>query len=142
MSDRETLLKIKDRYFRPVIAFPDGHLCHHASCSIHRSIDIYGTAACTCGFLHDLRVVKDTIRDKLHPTYWDESRLEDGPPKKQTLEEQKEFEKLFDSFGFKMVKIDGQEWESICKREWKLIEEVFGQDFRKRKELEWSAGRN
>ena len=44
------LYKIKDRYFR--------HSCHvlshHGDCSIFRSISHYGSAACTCGFLHDL----------------------------------------------------------------------------------------
>lgn len=139
MNDKEALLRIKDRYFRPVIASSDGSLCHHADCSIYRSIEVYGTAACTCGFLHDLQIIKETIRDKLHPRYYEESCLKNGLPKESTPEEQKEFEKLFDSFGFKMVKMEAQEWKFICKRDWKLIEEVFGEDFRKRKEIDWYA---
>jgi len=133
------LEQIRDRYFRPVIAFPDGHLCHHGDCSIHRAIDIYGTAACTCGFLHDLRILNESLKSKLHPNFYQELCLEDGPPINLSVDELAEreafLEKHFPKSSFVAPSL--AEWKEICIQDWTLIEDVFGEVFRKRKEAEW-----
>jgi len=140
-KQKTRLLRIKDRYFRPVIAFPEGHLCHHGDCSIHRAIDIYGTAACTCGFLHDLRMVTESIKLKLHPQYYDEMILEDGPPAKLTDEEKAERQRFMEEHFPASSRIgpSPEEWHEICIQDWTLIEEVFGNLFRQRKEADWLA---
>lgn len=139
-KEKRKLEQIRDRYFRPVIAFPDGHLCHHADCSIHRAIEVYGTAACTCGFLHDLRIVNESLKSKLHPAFYEELCLEDGPPKKQSPEEKEQLFQLLDKLGFKRASGPSpKEWEAICAQDWAIVEDVFGEGFRKRKEFEWLA---
>lgn len=40
--------RIKARYFRPVIAHPEGAVVHHGDCNV------YTQKICTCGLLHDL----------------------------------------------------------------------------------------
>jgi len=139
-KEKRKLEHIRDRYFRPVIAYPAGHLCHHGDCSVHRSIDVYGTAACTCGFLHDLTIVTESLKSKLHPAFYEELCLEDGPPRTPTPEDKEEMEKLLDKLGFKpAVGPSPQEWEATCIQDWALVEDVFGEGFRKRKEIEWLA---
>lgn len=134
--EKRKLEAMKDRYFRPVIAFPDGHLVHHGDCSIHRAIEIYGTAACTCGFLHDLNIVVGSIITKLHPAYYEEKGLEDGPPRTISSEEEIEIQEFLDSFCQSHQPI---EVEDTSAQDWEVIEDVFGHAFRKRKEEEWSA---
>lgn len=129
-KEKLKLEQIRDRYFRPVAVFPNGHLCHHGNCSIYRSIDVYGTAACTCGFLHDLRILNEGIRAKAYYAFYDELMLEDGPATKLTP---KKSQRLFD------FESTPQERKDSCIKEWEIIEDVFGKDFRKRKELEWLA---
>jgi hypothetical protein len=123
-KEKSKLIKIKDRYFHP-----DGRLCHHGDCKVYRSIEAHDTAPCTCGFLHDLRIVNENIKMKLHPTFYDELSLEDGLPRILTEEEKEEIQKLFPFLDEVVLEIDS------CK-DWELIEEVFGDNFRKRKELE------
>lgn len=55
---------IKSRFFRKVMAYPEGAIVHHAYCEIFR-VDI-----CTCGLLHDL-LSNDNI-EKLYPEYYKE----------------------------------------------------------------------
>jgi len=60
---------IHARYFRSVIAFPDGAIVHHASCTTHRC------QICTCGLLHDLQAVDNPAA--LYPFYWQEKAVGD-----------------------------------------------------------------
>lgn len=134
-NERAKLHRLKNRYFRPVISYEGGILCHHADCSIYRSIEHYGTAACTCGFLHDLRVLACGIRSKLWPIFYDELRLEDGPNKVSEAE-RKEISKLLEQvFGPMDESVDLQQEEE----DWSLIEEFFGKTFRETKEKEIGA---
>lgn len=52
-----TTQDIKRRYFREVIAHPEGAVTHHGDCHIYR-IQI-----CTCGLLHDLMVMPSVAED-------------------------------------------------------------------------------
>jgi hypothetical protein len=64
MTEPERLKKLKDRYFRSVIAHPDGIICHHGDCDIYRSRQPH----CSCGLLHDLSYFDQV--DELYPKYW------------------------------------------------------------------------
>ena len=140
-KQKARLLRLKDRYFRSVIAFPEGHLTHHGDCSIHRAIDVYGTAACTCGFLHDLRIMPESITTKLYPKMYEEMIWEDGPPVQLTEEERVEREAMMEKAFPKSSRIgpSPEEWHELCIKDWALIEEVFGNLFRQRKEADWLA---
>lgn len=140
-KQKARLNRIKDRYFRPVIAYPEGHLTHHGDCSIHRAIDVYGTAACTCGFLHDLRILPESLTTKLYPKMYEELVWEDGPPAKPTPEERAELEAMMEKAFPKSSRIgpSPEEWQELCIQDWTLIEEVFGNLFRQRKEADWLA---
>lgn len=59
--------RIKDRYFRQVIAHPDGAVVHHGDC------EIYCCGICTCGLLHDLQIVYETeLMKELYPKFWED----------------------------------------------------------------------
>lgn len=67
-----TLEQIRDRYFRKVIAYPGGIITHHADCQIHRAIEVYDHATCTCGLLHDLRYIDSELALKIFPNFFDD----------------------------------------------------------------------
>ena len=71
------LTAIRSRYFRPVMAHPEGHLGHHGDCHVFLPIDIYRYAPCTCGFNHDLRPLGHYIAEKLNPSFSNELRLQE-----------------------------------------------------------------
>ncbi len=60
MNDR-----IKNRYFRKVIAYPDGAVVHYGDCRIFGNNGI-----CTCGLLLDLIPTKDP--ESIYPKFWEE----------------------------------------------------------------------
>jgi len=59
--------RIRDRYFRPVIAHPEGAIVHHGDCGRYNF-----TRICTCGLHHDLQPMDPELREKLYPKFWDE----------------------------------------------------------------------
>jgi hypothetical protein len=56
--------KIKDRYWRTTIAFPEGTVTHHVDCIVYRH------KICGCGFLMDLSTC--TNARELHPRFDEE----------------------------------------------------------------------
>lgn len=138
MSDlvKMRLEAIRDRYFRGTIAFPEGDLCHHGDCNTHRAMEIYKYAPCSCGLLHDLKIIDDGIVDKIFPRWKADSAKHDamvpghrywtGP---LSDEEVKNNEKFLERFFGTPVSYPPEELESMMKEEWELIEEVFGKVF-------------
>lgn len=144
---RSRLEQIRDRYFRAVIAHPEGHLVHFGDCETHRAMEMYKYAPCTCGLLHDLRYIDHSLAMKIFPNMEkDESKQEamvpghrywTGPPSEEERAEMKAIlDKTFppeNRIGPTM-----EEYEELEKRDWSLIEEVFGKPFRERREVQWS----
>jgi len=56
----------KQRYFRKVIAHPDGAILHHGDCLI------FTYKICSCGLLHDLSALETEEIKELYPKYFDE----------------------------------------------------------------------
>lgn len=139
-----TLTRIKERYFRKTIAQPGGDLVHHGHCSTHRSMEVYKYAPCTCGLLHDMLVLDNSLAVKLLPSlHEDEARQEamppgsrywTGPPSEEEIKESMSFlEKIFG----KPVKLTKEEIREIDDRDWSLIEQVFGVEFRDRRKQQY-----
>ena len=120
---KKTLLRLKDRYFRPVIAYPDGYLTHHGDCDIHRSLMIYGTAPCTCGFLHDLQALPGSIADKLYPERWHDLGKQEGREEDAEGEEVRKI--LVENLFGKVVSMPEELSEE---EENAIIEEIFGKN--------------
>lgn len=138
--NKSILQRLKDRYFRPVIKHPDGHLGHHGDCNIWA----YELEHCDCGFIHDLDDIH--FYDKLYGQY-DEDYRKIHKLKKPTKEEIEQAEALlYEIFGVKDQSPEDEKdqlyWQNRKKEvdleEWNLIEEVFGSEFRKRREQEWA----
>lgn len=145
---RVRLEAIRDRYFRPVIAFPEGNLCHHGDCETHRAMEIYKYAPCTCGLLHDLKIIDGSIVKKIYPRhiedygrqeamvpgsfYW--LSVEDKAKARKGTEET-----MRQLFG-ELKPLTPDEWQQVTERDWNLIEEVFGAAFRARAEAAWTEG--
>jgi hypothetical protein len=137
---RTRLEAIRDRYYRPNTKHPEGDLVHHGDCETHRSMEVYRYAPCTCGLLHDLKILGDMALRLYPQMYEDEARQDamipghrywQGPVTEEELKKCDEFIKQH--FG-EPVSPSPEEWDQICKRDWTLIEEVFGKSFRDRKE--------
>lgn len=65
--EQQTKSELILRYFRKVIAHPDGAIVHHADCHIYSCIGI-----CTCGLHHDLMPLDEDTVIKLYPKVKDE----------------------------------------------------------------------
>lgn len=61
--------KIKHRYFRKVMAHPEGTICHDGDCHF------WGSWICTCGLLHALMRIEDA--PAIYPDYIDEAVKQD-----------------------------------------------------------------
>lgn len=131
------LRAIKNRYFRPVIAYPDGYLTHHGDCEIHRAKEMYVFAPCTCGLLHDLRWLEWTLAEKIYPKFGDELMKSDMTWE-QELEAkargpipEEEMRKFFEAAGFKFND-EPPDFEQIKREEneqWEVITHVFGEKY-------------
>jgi hypothetical protein len=66
MENRETALL--QRYFRKVMAYPEGHVVHHGDC------DFFNIKVCTCGLLHFLVMCKPNLIEKHYPLFYEEQR--------------------------------------------------------------------
>lgn len=63
---------IRDRY-----AWKRKLVNHHSDCEIYRAIEMYGFAVCTCGLIHDLRVLHWEMAERLFPKYAEHRSRED-----------------------------------------------------------------
>ena len=145
-KQRKLLILLRERYFRNVIAFPDGTLTHHSDCDTHRAFPaIYCCAPCNCGLLHDLCWLVPNIMVKIYPGYWDDELRANGIDKNS--EEFKERKKRLKELG-KVVKDvcagfgppcgpTQEEQRAINKQDWQLIKEVFGEEFAQRQKSKW-----
>lgn len=143
---RRGLQLLHDRYFRPVIAYKDGHLTHHGDCEIHRCFgDEWSEpyAYCSCGFFHDLRCIDGEVVYKLYDRkkYYEElgrhAGRKPGDPPAITDEEMEALFAALERQGVKRI-VATPEQEAVCnERDWKLIGEVFGEAFRDRRKKEW-----
>jgi hypothetical protein len=132
-SSREIkeLQRIKDMYFRPVIARPEGYLTHYGDCSIHRAIVMYDYAPCTCGFNYWLRPLTGGLASKLNPDWdLDYRRQECGVKFKmsspQELDEM--CRALQEALGpFRPQTKEEEQLQNEV--EWLLILEVFGNEY-------------
>ena len=113
------LVVIRNRYFRPVIAHPEGHLGHHGDCHVFLPIELYRYAPCTCGLNHDLRPLGHEIAMKLNPNFGNELRLQEVGVyfSKFSAEENLAIMKmLFDTFGEcdpRTEEDDEDDWDQI-----------------------------
>jgi hypothetical protein len=125
-----TLLEdIKHRYFRPTIARKEGYLTHFADCDVYRSVSVYGSAPCTCGFNHDLREVGIGIAVKLNPKYFEELAKQYHPPQEQLAKEEVEQLKIDIAKAFGCTPEDLEPSAEDEAADWELIARVFGEDY-------------
>lgn len=143
---RQQLENIRDRYFRKVIKGLS--LCHHGDCETHRAIEFYKYAPCTCGLLHDMKVLPSSIVDKIYSQdkeheelarqeamvpgsfYWmsEEEKIATRQEMDNLLKE------IFAGCGkIKTPKSDPEEDE----REWQMLTEIFGSDWVNIRKEEW-----
>ena len=127
---KKALQELKRCYFRPVIAYPDGHLTHDADCNCHRPVDMYDYAPCTCGLNHQLKWLDCSLAVKLNPNYWNESRLQEvgryfDVEGWQSIRDNKHF--LEEALKDNIKTTTPSEDELLEDRDWRLIAEVFGQ---------------
>ena len=61
------IVAIRARYFRVVIAHPEGAVVHHGDCNFFDHCHV-----CTCGLLHDLNYLGAEIAAAIYPTFWKE----------------------------------------------------------------------
>ena len=67
MTDFESImLKIRERFSRPVMSNPEGAVVHHGDCRV------FDIQICTCGLLHDLQPLTDGSALDLYPAYHNE----------------------------------------------------------------------
>jgi hypothetical protein len=129
------LEKLKERYFRPVIAYPNGHLTHHGNCETHRAMDIYRYAPCTCGFLHDLDWLPESLTNKLWPDFYNDLHKQDAAIPGHTYWQENSEEKakenvdlILKHFGPSISPTEEQ-WAEVTRKDWIIIKQVFGQEF-------------
>lgn len=129
---RASLLRFKSR-------FPGAS--HFGDCDIYRSLQVYGTAPCTCGFLYELEKLYWGLGQKINPHFFVELARKD-PQTEGTPKTEEEARKMLEEvFGhIEVSEKDEEEAKVITWLEWELIEEVFGKQFREEKEIE-SLGR-
>lgn len=120
---------IRDRY-----AWKCQKVRHHSDCEIHRAIDMYGFANCTCGLIHDMIYLPAEMAERLYPKFSKDRARDDDcwipnpnpkgvryiEPHREPIS-QKEIDNLFGSFKKTTVKID---IDSI----WGVIQDVFGEE--------------
>ena len=128
MNTIKILQKIKERYFRPVIFRKEGYLVHFGNCDVYRSIEVYGTAPCTCGFNCDLGLLWPTLIEKLNPKYYlEESNKEIDQGNPLTPEQAKDF---FEKLGGKSIsEPTAEEMEKQDQEDWQIIAKVFGDEY-------------
>lgn len=127
MDIKKILFGIKNRYFRPVIARPEGIVTHHGDCSIYRPS---GEAFCSCGLLHDLNCLKGGIADKIWPNYGSDYKLQECPDaKKPTPEEIKAMDEELQNILGPFAPMTEEERKIEDEEDWQLIVEVFGEDY-------------
>jgi hypothetical protein len=122
------LQKLKERYFRPVMIQPIGHLCHCGDCDIYRPIEIYRFAPCTCGFNYDLRWVGWDYVSKLNPNFGNEYRLQEVGVFWEGKIDSKEMDAIWEASGAKLNNIEPRTRDDE-KAEWGIIEVALGREY-------------
>lgn len=136
MNIKVKLAAIRDRYYRKVSA--GRGIFHHGDCEIYRSLNVWGSAPCMCGLIHDLTLLPDGLAMKLYPKFWDDKKRSDRvydavysndgifnvnyrEPPLHATHTPEALEKLLHSIfgGVKEIEVDDE-------AEWALIESVFG----------------
>lgn len=143
---KSRLKSVYERYFWPTISHPEGDLVHFGDCESHRSMEVYKYAPCTCGLLHDLQNLHGILADMIFPQRMKDWSKQEAmvpgsfyynPLTQEELEEQRKI--LAEIFPTSRAISPAPEEILECeKRDWALIEEVFGLPFCLRKELEWN----
>lgn len=64
--DEAQIAALKERYFRKVIAYPEGAIVHFGDCWY------YACQICSCGLHADLEWLPDDAAEKLYPKFMDE----------------------------------------------------------------------
>jgi hypothetical protein len=71
MGHGNEIQRIKDRYFRKVIAHPDGAIVHFGDCWW------YACQICNCGLHSDLIWIQEEA-EELYPKFWEENAISDA----------------------------------------------------------------
>jgi len=61
---RVAILRINNRYFRKVMAHPDGAIVHFGDCKFYST-----SGVCTCGLIHDLMYLGRDIAKSIYEKY-------------------------------------------------------------------------
>lgn len=137
ISINKKLTKIKNRYFRPVIKYPDGFLNHLFDCKIYSADDHY-TPHCNCGLLHDLNWISIDLSEKIYSKdLWEEDMNRMYGQNNSISDEQ--FNEIMSGLSFKFVEISDEEQLKTDKEHWAAIEEVFGNSFKDMRFKEYYA---
>jgi len=149
MTDKERLQRIKDRYFAYKESPEDGFVTHLMMCDIYQAKEEYGHSPCTCGLLYDLNRLSSVgdLAEKVYPkadedwkkSYltWEQEQADNKIPQEEKDRVNRECEKLFiEQFDGSPPEPDLDEEARIDEEEWKLIEEVFGEDFTENRQEE------
>jgi len=131
---RMSLVAIRNRYFRPVIADQGGMVTHHGDCQIYRAQEVYGFASCTCGLIHDLRWLPEELSERVFPEFlnhriksdilWKKNEDDDWyhEPKKNPVTEES-MQQVLANLGTGKMSV-----EINVNAVWTLIGDVFGYD--------------
>lgn len=157
MNKKLALQKLKERYFRPVEKYPNGHFNHHGDCNIFQAIEVYGFAPCSCGLIHDLRWFPEELSTKVYPKFrkdrvrsesvwhdYDEATHQYVPPKPIPQEEVDKLMAVLKAQGMLVVDpatYQKENWQ-IQQQEaedWAVIEEVFGKEYADRCKNEFTT---
>ncbi len=143
------LTRLRDRYFRPTIAHPEGDLVHFAFCDIHRAIDdLHTNVPCSCGLLMDLPIEGGIFAHVLYFKYGEDldraharpgSRYHMTPEQRAIADaEHKEWMDGLLKEANQKCKDEGKDvWFSVGnatvrEEDWGMIAEVFGKAFAER----------
>jgi hypothetical protein len=66
-GEKEMIAAIRARYFRVVIASPEGAIVHHGDCKFYDHSHV-----CTCGLLHDLNYLTADTATAIYSPFWKE----------------------------------------------------------------------
>lgn len=66
--DEKKYQRIKERYFRKVMAYPEGKVVHHGDCSLFDA----EMGVCDCGLHHDLMPMRSEDIHEIYPEFFTE----------------------------------------------------------------------
>lgn len=127
-SIADQLQKLKERYFRPVITHPAGHLCHFGDCDVYRPIEVYRFAPCTCGFNRDLHWLSWDYAPKLNANFGNEYRLQEVGIFWEGKIDAQDLAAFWKASGIDLNVVEPRTTEDD-EAEWAVIESVFDHDY-------------